>query len=154
MNTKDDLEKQVLMVAAEYGIHTVFFRNALGRRLGLNITDSVCLSFLGTKRISNPTELAHYTGLTTGATSTMLDRLEQAGFITRRQNPNDRRGVLIELNAKGAETAAPLVAGVQKAHKELIASYSAEELEIIADFLTRFTQNVKDHTQMIERESS
>lgn len=152
MPSKEDLERQVLMSAAEYGINAVLFRNAIGRKLGLNITDSECLSVLGTKGISTPTELAHYTGLTTGSTTAMLDRLEKAGFITRRRNPKDRRGVLIEINRESAKTTGPMVAGVQKAHRELIASYSAAELEVIADFLTRFTENVKEHTRLIEQD--
>jgi hypothetical protein len=60
---------------------------------------------------------------------------------------------LIEINREAAATTTPLVAGVQKAHKELIASYSAAELETILDFLARFTQNVKEHAQQIEKES-
>ena len=143
MPSKEDLERQVLMSAAEYGINAVLFRNAIGRKLGLNITDSECLSVLGTKGISTPTELAHYTGLTTGSTTAMLDRLEKAGFITRRPNPADRRGVLIEINQESPKTTGPMVAGVQKAHRELIASYSAAELEVIADVLARVSQNVK-----------
>lgn len=154
MDSKEDLEKQVLMAAAEYGINAVLFRNAVGRKLGLNITDSECLSLLGTKGISTPTELARYTGLTSGSTTAMLDRLEKAGFITRRHNPNDRRGILIEINRAAAVTTAPLVAGVQKAHKELIAGYSAPELDTILDFLTRFVQNVKEHAELIEKDPS
>lgn len=154
MPSKEDLERQVLMSAAEYGINAVLFRNAIGRKLGLNITDSECLSVLGTKGISTPTELAHYTGLTTGSTTAMLDRLEKAGFITRRPNPADRRGVLIEINQESAKTTGPMVAGVQKAHRELIASYSAAELEVIADFLARFSQNVKEQTRLIEQDRS
>lgn len=152
MSSKEDLERQVLMAAAEYGITAVLFRNAIGRKLGLNITDSECLSLLRIKGISTPTELARYTGLTTGSTTAMLDRLEKAGFITRRHNPKDRRGVLIEINHETAVTSASWVAGVQKAHKDLIASYSAAELETIVDFLTRFAQNVKEHTQRIEKD--
>lgn len=151
MGDKDNLEQQVLRAAAEYGITAVLFRNAVGRKLGLNITDSQCLSLLGIKGISTPTELARYTGLTSGSTTAMLDRLEKAGFIRRKHNPSDRRGILIEINRESAATTAPLVAGVQKAHKELIASYSADELEIIEDFLTRFAQNVKEHTALIEK---
>jgi DNA-binding MarR family transcriptional regulator len=149
MSSQEDLERRVLQAAAEYGINAVLFRNAVGRKLGLNITDSECLSLLGIKGISTPTELARYTGLTTGATTAMLDRLENAGFITRRHNPQDRRGILIEINPAAAVTTAPLVAGVQKAHKDLIGGYSPAELDTILDFLTRFTQNVKEHTQRI-----
>ncbi len=150
MNSKAESEKAVLMAAAEYGITNVLFRNAMGRKLGLTITESECLSLLRIKGIATPTELARYTGLTTGSTTAMLDRLEKAGFITRRHNPNDRRGIFVEINSASAGMTAALVAGVQKAHQELIASYSATELHIIADFLTRFTQNVKEQTQLIE----
>ncbi len=150
MDSKKELEKQILIAAADYGISAVLFRNAMGRKLGLNITDSQCLSLLGIKGISRPTELARYTGLTPGSTTAMLDRLEKAGFITRKPNLSDRRGTLIEINRESAKNTMPLVAGVQEAHRKLIESYSSKELEIIADFLTRFTQNVKEHTNTIE----
>jgi DNA-binding MarR family transcriptional regulator len=152
MLAKKDLEKQVMMAARDQGVASVLFRNAIGRKLCLNITDSECLSFLTIKGVSTPTELAHYTGLTTGSTTAMLDRLEKAKFIVRKPNPKDRRGLLIEINQHWMETARPLVAGIQHAHMELLTRYTSEELEIIADFLTRFTKNVKDQTKEIEKE--
>jgi DNA-binding MarR family transcriptional regulator len=145
-----DLEKKVFTAARDNGISSILFRKAVARKLGLNITDGECLSLLAIKGISTPTELARHTGLTTGSTTAMLDRLEKAEFITRRPNPEDRRGVLIEINNKWAETAGPLVRGVQQAHAELLASYSDEELETIADFLIRFTNNVTEHIKVIE----
>jgi len=144
-----DLEKQVFVAARYNGISSVLFRNTIARKLGLNITDGECLNLLTIKGVSTPTELARYTGLTSGSTTAMLDRLERAQFIRRKANPDDRRGVLIEITKKWTETAGPLVRGVQQAHSELIASYSDEELETIADFLTRFTKNVIEHTKMI-----
>lgn len=150
MNSRQDLQQQVFIAARDQGISAVLFRNATRRKLGLNIVDSECLSFLSLKGVSTPTEIAHYTGLTTGSTTAMLDRLEKANFINRKPNPHDRRGVLIEINPNWHKTAAPLVAGIQKAHHQLITSYSEKELQTIADFLTRFTQNVKDQTGRIE----
>ena len=149
---KRDLEAQVFAAARDNGISSVLFRNAIARRLGLNSTDSECLSLLGIKGVSTPKELAQYTGLTSGSTTAMLDRLEKAGFIRRKPNPEDRRGVLVEIDEKWAETAGPLVRGVQQAHAELIAGYSDEELETIMDFLTRFTNNVTEHTKKIEND--
>lgn len=151
MELRKDLQERVMMAARENGMSAVLFRNAIGRRLGLNITDSECLSLLSIKGISTPKELARHTGLTTGSTTAMLDRLEKAGFVRRRPNPKDRRGLLIEINKKWAETAGPLVSGVQKAHNALIARYNDGELEIIADFLTRFTDNVLEQTKLIEK---
>lgn len=150
MDSKKDLGKQVITAARENGINSVLFRNAIGRKLGLNVTDSECLSLLSIKGTSSPTELARYTGLTTGSTTAMLDRLEKAKFIKRKPNPKDRRGILIEINKQYTEAVGPFIAGLQKAHGELIASYSDKELETIADFLTRFTGNVKEHTRTVK----
>jgi DNA-binding MarR family transcriptional regulator len=153
MKTKKELEKEVLMAARDQGISSVLFRNAIGRRLGLSITDWECLSFLTIKGISTPTELARYTGLTTGSATAMLDRLEKAKYIRRKPNPNDRRGVLIEINEETIATTQPLVAGVVKAHKELLAKYSTKELMVISDFLTSFTKNVKEQTEKLDKDS-
>jgi len=151
-NTKQDLERQVLAAAADNGMSAVLFRNAVSRRLGLNITDSECMSLLSIKGISSPTELARYTNLTTGSTTAMLDRLEKANFIKRLPNPNDRRGTLIQPNPESAKKTMPLVADVQSTHKALIASYSESELEVIVDFMTRFTKNIKNQTKIIEKD--
>ena len=154
MELMRNLEKQVFAAARDNGISSVLFRNAVARKLGLNITDGECLSVLSIKGVSTPTELARYTGLTSGSTTAMLDRLERTQFIRRKTNPDDRRGVLIEITKKWTETAGPLVRGIQQAHAELIASYSDEELETIADFLTRYTNNVIENTKMIEKDVS
>ena len=151
MDSKRDLERQVFAAARDNGVSAVLFRNVVARKLGLNVTDGECLSFLAMKGVSTPKELAHYTGLTTGSTTAMLDRLEKARFIRRKPNPEDRRGILIEITGKWTETAGPLVRGVRQAHAELIAGYSDEELETIADFLKRFTNNVTEHTKRIEK---
>jgi len=154
VDTKKELGKQVFIAARENGINSVLFRNSIARRLGLNITDYECLSLLTIQGDSSPGELARYTGLTSGSTTAMLDRLEKVQFIRRKPNPKDRRGLLIEINEKWRETVGPMVTGVQKAHQDLIESYSEEELKVIADFLTRFTNNVIVQTKLIEEHAS
>jgi DNA-binding MarR family transcriptional regulator len=150
LETKQDLQKKVMRAAQDNAISSILFRNALGSKLGLNITDSACFNFLAIKGVSTPTELAHYTGLTSGSTTTMLDRLEKAKLVKRSPNPNDRRGVLVKIDEHSKAAFGPLVASVQKAHQELIASYSQEELKTVADFLTRFTKNVANQTKLLE----
>lgn len=152
MTVKSDLEQRVFAAAREQGIRSVLLRNAVSRRLGLNITDMECLSLLTVKGIATPTELARYTGMTPGSATAMLDRLVKAGFVERRPNPNDRRGVLIEINKASNARIFSLFAGAQRAQSELIASYSEEELKVIVDFLVHFTDNVKKHTVLVERD--
>lgn len=151
MDTTHDLQKKVLLAARDNGVSSVLFRNAVGRKMGLNIADSECLSLLSIQGVATPKELARYTGLTTGSTTAMLDRLEQAGYIVRKPNPQDRRGVLVETSEQYAHAVRPFVTGVQQAHHELLNRYSDEELKTIADFLTRFSGNVLDRTQAIEK---
>lgn len=152
MNSKEELEFDVLAAAGEYGIGSLLFRNALAKKLGLNLTESACLTLLGIREASTPTELARYTGLTTGATTALLDRLEKRGFIRRRPNPADRRGVIIEFDERYTRTARKLVAGIQRAHRELVAQYSEQELAVIAGFLRGFTGNMRLHAKKIEEE--
>ena len=139
-STKTDLKKRALIAVRDYGIHLTLFRNAMNDWAGLNATDMECLRLLFIKGIATPSELARHTGLTSGATTAMLDRLEKAGFIERRPNPDDRRGTLIAPVKSGAEKAASWFESARKAQDELISSYSESELEIISNVFERFTK--------------
>jgi|GEM_PF-2341190 len=81
----------------EYGINTVLFRHAVGKILGDNGTEMECRALIFFKGLASPSELARCTGLTSGATTAMFDRPENARLIKRRPNPHDRRGRLIVL---------------------------------------------------------
>lgn len=133
--SKDDLVKQVNMSAREYGISTVLFRHAVGERLGVNVTDMECLALIYFKGLTSPSELSRYTGLTSGATTAMLDRLERAHLVERRANPRDRRGILIVLTNERNEEVGGLFASGREAIDRLNSSYSESELETIAGYL-------------------
>src|SRR5262245_59257912 len=70
---------------------------AVADRLGLNRTDLRCLSVLSQAGAITAGELAEATGLTRGAMTTALDRIERAGFVRRAKNQNDRRSVRVEM---------------------------------------------------------
>lgn len=139
-STKTDLKKRALEAVRDYGVHLALFRSAVSERQGLNPTDMECLRFLFLQGVSRPSELARHTGLTSGATTAMLDRLEKAGFIERRPNPDDRRGTWIVPSPAGAERAASWFESARQAQDELISSYSENELEIIVNIFERFTK--------------
>jgi DNA-binding MarR family transcriptional regulator len=135
--TKAELEQRVLRGAREYGINAVLFRHVVGARLGLNVTDMECLAVLFHRGLATPKELAAYTGLSSGATTAMLDRLERVGLIERRPNPKDRRGTMIVIVEEAAERVVPLFASVRDAQAAVVGPYSTEELSVIADFFER-----------------
>ena len=138
--SKTELKRRVLMAVRDYGVHLTLFRNAMSEWAGLNATDMECVRFLFGKGTATPSELARHTGLTSGAATAMLDRLEKAGLIERRPNPADRRGILIAPAKAGAEKMASWFESARKAQDDLISSYSTSELEIIADVFERFAK--------------
>jgi len=151
-STQTDLKKRALMAVRDYGVHLTLFRNAMSEWAGLNTTDMECLRLLFSKGIATPSELARHTGLTSGATTAMLDRLEKAGLIERRPNPNDRRGTLIAPEKSGAEKMASWFESARKAQDELISSYSESELEIIADVFERFAKLWDDERKKVQKD--
>jgi DNA-binding MarR family transcriptional regulator len=110
-----------------------------------------CLRLLFLKGIASPSGLARHTGLTSGATTAMLDRLEKAGFIERRPNPDDRRGTLIAPAESASEKVASWFESAREAQDKLISSYSESELEIIVDVFEQFTKLWDQEREKIQR---
>jgi len=150
-STKTQLKNRALIAVREYGVHLTLFRNAMNEWAGLNATDMECLRILFLKGVATPSELARRTGLTSGATTAMLDRLEKAGLIERQPNPDDRRGTLIVPLKSAAERVASWFESARKAQDELISSYSERELEIISDAFERFTKIWEQEREKLQK---
>ncbi|MAT41422.1 MAG: MarR family transcriptional regulator [Anaerolineaceae bacterium] len=144
--------KRALMAVRDYGVHLTLFRNAVDEWAGLNTTDMECLRLLFLKGVATPSELSRHTGLTSGATTAMLDRLEKAGLIERQPNPKDRRGTLIIPAKLASQKAASWFESAREAQAELISSYSESELEIIADVFERFTKLWDQEREKIQKD--
>ena len=79
---------------------TVMFHQAIADRLGLNVTDHKCMDLLLINGPLSAGQLAEMTGLTTGAITAVIDRLEQAGFARREHDFRDRRRVTVQVIPK------------------------------------------------------
>jgi DNA-binding MarR family transcriptional regulator len=150
---KNDLVKQVNRDAREYGISTVLFRHAVGEILGVNVTDMECLALIFFKGLATPSELARHTGLTSGATTAMLDRLEKAHLIERRPNPQDRRGTLIVLSNERTEELSSVFASGREAIDRLTSSYSEKELRLLSDYLSRLTTLWEEEREKLQQQN-
>ena len=148
---KQDLVDKVIYGARQYGISNVLFRNKIGEQLGVNVTDMECLGLLFHKGVATPSELAKQTGLSSGATTAMLDRLQKSGLIERRPNPDDRRGTLIVLLKSGTEKVGPLFASAREAQQELVSSYTEAELKVLANFFERSTVMWDDERRKLQK---
>jgi DNA-binding MarR family transcriptional regulator len=134
---KELLKQRVVLGAREYGIGSVLFRQIIGEKLGVNATDMECLGLIFLRGMATPSELARYTGLSSGATSAMLNRLEKSGLIERRPNPNDRRSSHIVVVEQTAKKIGPLFASLREAQDKVISTYSESELALLADFFDK-----------------
>jgi DNA-binding MarR family transcriptional regulator len=123
----------------ELSAHTIFFHELVAQKLGLNATDTRCLDLAtraGEQELTAG-DLGRATGLTTGAITGILDRLETAGLIDRVRDPNDRRRVIVHARPEAAGRVANLYEGLGTAMMKLATSYSTAELELIGGFLER-----------------
>jgi DNA-binding MarR family transcriptional regulator len=117
---------------------TVLFHAAVADRLGLHASDHKCLDLLVRLGPKTAGELAEQTGLTTGAITGVIDRLEGAGYARRAKDPADRRRVVVEpVGERAASEIGPVFEGIARATDDVCSRYSDAELELVIDFLTR-----------------
>ncbi|MEV0184336.1 MarR family transcriptional regulator [Streptomyces sp. NPDC050625] len=110
--------------------------HASARACGLGATDLYALNILQLTGPMTPGELGTRTGLTTGPTTRLIDRLEQAGYVRRTPSPDDRRKVIVEPVGKPADLDRVMAPARQKIG-EILGGYSPEQLDALFDYFTR-----------------
>jgi DNA-binding MarR family transcriptional regulator len=103
--------------------------------LGLNRTDTRCLDIIERLDGVSAGRLASEAGLSTGAVTTVLDRLERAGYACRVQDPGDRRRVLVELTPAGRRELQELYAPLTDATMRQLEGYTTDEVSLVRDFM-------------------
>ena len=93
---RPELLKTLDETLRKVGAQSVLMSDTISKLVGANPTDLECLDLLHLSGKTTPGKLAAHTGLTTGATTAVIDRLERAGFARRLRNTEDRRSVLVE----------------------------------------------------------
>lgn len=119
------------------------FDQAVADALGLNRTDMRITDVLQRQGQLTAGQLAEATGLTTGAMTTAIDRLEGMGYARRLRDPEDRRRVLVEATPRVTAAAERFYAEHQALSERLYHQYSIEELE----FLLRFVRQGREFNQ-------
>lgn len=112
----------------------VLYSQAVAAKLGMNSTDLECLGLVAAGPVTAGA-LATATGLTTGAITGVIDRLEEAGLACRERDPDDRRKVRVRALPAAFERIAPLFAPMEAAALEALSSYRVEELALLLTFL-------------------
>jgi DNA-binding MarR family transcriptional regulator len=127
------------------------FDQAIADRLGMNRTDMRCVDLIDQAGGMTAGELAKAAGLTSGAVTAVVDRLEKAGMARRVADPSDRRRVRIEVTPKLWELTGPLMAPFLEESQAILDDYSTAELARFTDFLQRVIDVQGKHTDRIRR---
>jgi DNA-binding MarR family transcriptional regulator len=122
----------------------VLISQTIAGRVGLNASDLECLDLVQLQGPRTAGELARATGLTSGAITGLIDRLERAGYVTRDGDPADRRRVVVRVRPENLAELNALYRPLQAASQNLNARYSDEDLALIAAFMERNIAMARD----------
>lgn len=122
---------------------SILYTHAMASRLGINSTDLECLDVVALGHGVTAGTLAERTGLTTGSITTVIDRLERAGFVQRRRDDADRRKVLVAaspaMKRRGEQPGAPM----RKVINDVLSRYDDEQLRFLAEALGELCEAAK-----------
>jgi MarR family transcriptional regulator, organic hydroperoxide resistance regulator len=123
---------------------SLMLQSAIAEKMNLNPTDAECIDFLMETGPCTAGDLAKVTRLTTGAVTSVIDRLEKAGFVKRESDPHDRRKVIIRFIPKKHAKAKQYYAAMAKEVYGLFSLYNQTKLTALVqhtDALTSIFQN-------------
>ena len=115
----------------------VLHGQAIAKRVGINPSDMECLDLILMNGPSTAGEIARHTGLTSGAVTGLIDRLERQGLVERSADADDRRKVVVQVREDRIAPIASLFTPMEKSVQALLAGYSKEELKLLVDFAER-----------------
>lgn len=150
----DERRGRVVAALQRQGRHTVLFHQTLAERVGLNATDTRTLAYLEEAGPATAGQLAEWTGLTTGAVTGIIDRLERKGFVHREADPSDRRKVLVVRtpDSEGSRQMAELFQDFGRGVAALLARFTDDELTVIARFAEESAAVMRDATAKLLEE--
>ena len=137
----------------EMSTETIMFHQAVADILGLHVTDHKCLDFIYRFGAMPAGRLAELTGLTTGAITGIIDRLEEAGYVRRTNDPKDRRRTIVEptRNKKLEKKIEVLFIPLRDRMHKLLSSYSDSELAFLLDATTEMLEQTREESKKLRR---
>jgi len=121
-----------------------FLGQTVAVRFGLSESDIETLEQLIDMGATTAGRLSEITGLTSGAVTRVIDRLEQAGYVRRIPDPADRRRVIVEVVPERIASIQSTLDRVSSASAKEIGRYTDAQLNLIADFLTKMEQVTRE----------
>jgi DNA-binding MarR family transcriptional regulator len=136
---REQVIQAIIEKLRETSTETIMFHQAVADVLGLHITDHKCLDIIYRYGAMPAGRISELTGLTTGAVTGTIDRLEKAGYVRRTDDPSDRRRTIVEptRNKKLDKKIETIFMPLCRRMHRLLSSYSDSELAFLLDALTK-----------------
>ena len=131
-----DVKERLAALSRELSGATVLFHAQVAEQVGLSTTDHKCLDLaLRADQPLTAGQIAERSGLSTGAVTGVIDRLERAGYVRRVRDPHDRRKVLVEVSKNNLAAYGDAFDGLWLALDRTLANYSSDELKAIERYI-------------------
>jgi DNA-binding MarR family transcriptional regulator len=148
LRLQDELLHELKSLATDFDT----LDDRLAEQHGIARTDLRVLDYLSRGGPASAGQLAEVAGLTSGATTTAIDRLEQAGLVERRADPRDGRRVLVAPTPSGVRHATDTLTNLRQAAGGLLEAYTAEDLVRLCDFVRGTRDVVAAHASTVRRQ--
>lgn len=135
--SRGPLQASVRRTLNEATLQLSVFQRRVGARLELKDADLECFNIVHNEGPLSPSVIARRAGLHAATVTGVLDRLERGRWVVRERDPDNRRQVLVRARKDRNQELFGLLSGMNSEMGEIVARYSIEELEVIADFLER-----------------
>ncbi len=149
--TKAELLNQLLREMRLSSSFDSLHSQAVADRLGMHATDIETMDLLNTLGPMTAGELSEHTGLSSGATTRLIDRLERPGYVRRRPDEADRRRVIIELVPENLGQVQALFEPMSDALQRAWANFSKDELAIILTFARESNAVIAEQNMRLRR---
>lgn len=135
--SRGPLQASVRRTLNEATLQLSVFQRRVGARLELKDADLECFNIVHNEGPLSPSVIARRAGLHAATVTGVLDRLERGRWVVRERDPDNRRQVLVRARKDRNQELFGLLSSMNSEMGEIVARYSIEELEVIADFLER-----------------
>ena len=150
---KSGAEAEIARLARRHSTATVLYHHAMAEHLGLGPSDHKCLDLLAQRPGITGSRLAAMTGLTTGAVTGVVNRLEQHGFVRREADPADGRRQLLQPVPERMTEVAAAFASYGPSTAELLAGMGAREVAAVRTFLARAADQLEQRATLLRAEA-
>lgn len=146
MKLQKELIEEASQSVQRAGTLTVLHTNAIASHIGISATEFEAMDIISRNQPITAGQLAEYCGLTTGAITGIVDRLERGRFVRRERDPSDRRRVFIvpvedpERSRKVRELYRP----ISKAFEQCMNRYTPEQIRVFLDMQERMADEIVD----------